>query len=62
MLALDINILLARYFFISQLLQNCATAKEHNILTERFKQHIQLALKQFCYEKQTSKPQVIQLR
>lgn len=48
MLALDINILLTRFFFISPLLQSYAAAKEQNILTERFKQHIQLALKQFC--------------
>lgn len=59
---LALDILLTRYFFISQLLQSCAAAKECNILNERFKQHIQLALKQLCYEKQTSKPQVIQLK
>lgn len=55
-----------KIFFISQLsaqlLQSCAAAKERSILNERFKQHIQLALKQLCYEKQTSKPQVMLLK
>jgi len=50
MLALEINILLTRVLFISQLLQSCAIVKAQKILTDRFKKPTQLALKQFYYK------------
>lgn len=58
---MDINILLTRILFISQLLQRSAIVEAQKIM-KGFKKPIQLAFKQSYYEKQTLKPQLIQLK